>query len=116
MINPFWRNTRTEKHHPDPLDTGGNPPAPPASDPPETAYVLCGFCKCELTKGDKKHVGGDIVRMSDDARAYRDQKERWATDKTEFERQIAELRQQVSAKDAEIAALKESKGTKSRFI
>ena len=66
MLNPFWRNTKLEKHHPDPLDTN-NPPSNPPPDPApnRSRGCTCEFCGCQLTGN------GEIIKMGDKAKTYR---------------------------------------------
>lgn len=64
--NPFWRNTRTEKHRPDPpvndpLNT--DPPRSPAPD--VRRKCVCEFCECKLTPQ------GEIIEMGEKAKRFR---------------------------------------------
>ncbi len=96
---------------PPPLNTGIDPPpAPPAPRAPGSGYIRCDFCECELTKG------GEVYKMSETARTYRDEKEKHVKASAKQDEEIANLRSQLAAKDAEIAALKGSSGGRSPGI
>jgi hypothetical protein len=43
------------------------PPPPPEPAASSRAYILCGFCECRLVA-----ASGDVLRMSDAAKAFRD--------------------------------------------
>jgi hypothetical protein len=72
--------------------------------------VTCEFCACVLTPN------GEIVTMSDIARGYRDQLEKHKTVLETKEKEAKELREQLTAKDAEIAELKGSSSPKRKFL
>lgn len=86
---------------PPPLRTSDEPlPAPTAGGGPR--YIECDFCHCKLTKG------GEVYSVSEIARDYRDDKEKHQKAVTKLDEEIAALRSQIAAKDAEIAELKSS--------
>jgi hypothetical protein len=64
-LNPFWRNTRTEKHHPDPLDPP-TPPTPPTPEVRSSRSCTCGFCDAVLAPN------GDVLRMGARSKKLRD--------------------------------------------
>lgn len=75
-------------------------PAPTPSAPPR--YVECDFCHCKLTRN------GEVYNVSQDARDYRDQKEKHVKAVAKLDEEIIALRSDIAKKDAEIAALKGS--------
>ena len=99
---------------PPPLRT--NEPEPqPAPAPPRVAgsgYLECDFCHCKLTKL------GEVYQVSEQARDFRDEKEKHAKQVAKLDEEIANLRLQIAALNAEIAALKGSTATrgKEKFI
>lgn len=74
---------------------------------PARGYIECGFCHCKLTRSSE---GDNVYSISEQAREFRDEKEkhRKAIEKTDEE--LVKLRAEISAKDAEIATLKNSAG------
>lgn len=70
------------------LGTGENGQQPPAA---PARYTRCDFCQCDLT------ANGTVFRVSDEAKAFRDQKEK-------FEKEITALNEKLDAQRAEIAA------------
>lgn len=76
--NPFWRNTRLEKHENDPLNT--DPPAVPATAVPPRD-ITCGACGCKIARS------GEILKTG------------------ETYKQFLKHEQTIEAKDREIAAL-----------
>jgi hypothetical protein len=81
------------------------PPETPAPSPPRNpgaGYTICDFCQCKLA-GD-----GKVLQMSPEARSFRDDKENHAKAIAKLDEQITELRATITAKDAELAALKGS--------
>ena len=91
--NRFWRNTRTEKHHPDadPLDTAPPPAPAPAASPKN---CVCEFCHCQLTPR------GEIIRMGDVAREYRKHDEAIEAKDKEIRRLESELATVKTERDA----------------
>lgn len=89
---------------PPPLRTNeSDPPAPPpAPRAPGTGYLECDFCHCKLTKT------GEVYNISEQAREYRDEKEKHAKAVAKLDEEISNLRATITAKDAEIAQLKGS--------
>lgn len=81
-----------------------NEPEPtPAPQPPRvsgTGYLECDFCHCKLTKT------GEVYQVSNEAREFRDQNEKHRKAVEKHDEEIAALRAQITAKDAEIAQLK----------
>jgi len=77
------------------------PPTPPARQP-GTGYLQCDFCDCKLTKT------GEVYEVSEKARNFRDDKENHRKAIAKQDEEITNLRAQLTAKDAEIAALKGS--------
>ncbi len=64
----FWRNTRTEKHHPDdPPELRPDPSPPPP--PSRGTGCTCEFCGCRLTSG------GEIIKVGETAKGYRKQED-----------------------------------------
>ena len=104
---------------PPPLRTNEPDPASPipASVPrvPGTGYLECDFCHCRLTT---KPPVGQVYEMSPEAYAFRDEKENHAKAIGKLDEEIAALRSQIAAKDAEIATLKGSptRGSKQKFL
>jgi hypothetical protein len=89
---------------PPPLRTNEPEPAP-APQPPRVSgsgYLECDFCHCKLTKT------GEVYQVSDSARDFRDEKEKHAKVNAKHDEEVTALRAQITAKDAEIAALKGS--------
>jgi hypothetical protein len=85
----------------------------PANMPPRVVgegYLQCDFCECRLTKR------GEVYQMSDKAKVYRDEKETNAKTLTVRDEEIARLHSEISAKDAQIAALTNSPSSKKRFL
>lgn len=89
LSSSFWRNTRTEKHHPDAPELTPDPaPVPPV--PPRTGRgCTCEFCGCRLTPD------GEIIKMGDTAKAFR-----------KHEDEIEALKKTADEQTKEIAALK----------
>jgi hypothetical protein len=89
---------------PPPLRT--NEPEPvPAPQPPRVSgsgYLECDFCHCKLTKT------GEVYQVSDNAREFRDEKEKHVKVSAKHDEEVTVLRAQITAKDAEIVALKGS--------
>jgi len=56
-MNPFWRNTRTEKHRPDPLDTTVPPPPPP-----QPREIVCSACGCKIARSGEVLSTGDTYK------------------------------------------------------
>ena len=79
--NRFWRNTRTEKHRPDPTNTDDPPPAPPQVPPVQSGNVTCGGCGCKLARN------GEIISTGERYKSF------------------LKHDQTVEKKDAEIATL-----------
>lgn len=96
---------------PPPLRTDDPPPATaptPAPRTPGTGYLECDFCHCKLTKT------GEVYQVSEEARTFRDEGEKHRKQIAKLDEEITELRRQITAKDAEIAALKPSTGGSSQ--
>jgi len=91
----------------DPLRTDDPPIIPPTNRVPGTGYIECDFCHCKLTKL------GEVYSVSEQAREFRDQKEKFAKSSAKSEEDLAALRSQIADKDAEIARLKGSPATNS---
>ena len=89
---------------PPPLRTNEpEPPAPPTPPrAPGTGYLECDFCRCKLTKT------GEVYSISEQARVYRDEKEKHLKQVEKLDEEIDALRAEITAKDAEIAQLKGS--------
>lgn len=89
-----------------------DPPAPAAPRVAGSGYLQCDFCDCKLTKT------GEVYQVSDKARDFRDDKEKHAKAIAKLDEEITSLRAQLTAKDAEIAALKGSPAQpgKSKFL
>ena len=98
------------------MSTGATPPVlrtnepepAPAPAPPRVAgsgYLECDFCHCKLTKT------GEVYQVSEQAREFRDEKEKHIKAVAKLDEEITALRAQITAKDAEIAALKGSPTT-----
>lgn len=87
----------------------GNEPTPAAvpvvARQPGTGYLQCDFCDCKLTKT------GEVYEVSEKARSFRDDKEKHGKAVEKLNEQITELQRQITAKDAEISALKGSPAT-----
>lgn len=88
--NRFWRNTRTEKHYPDPLDTG----LPPAPVPAPAKKIVCEFCGCQLSPA------GEVMRMGEEAKKYRDHGEVVVAKDKEIARLNADLIEVRRERDA----------------
>jgi hypothetical protein len=89
------------------LRVGNDPPTPLV---PEPGYVKCDFCECRLTKR------GQVYEVSEKAIVYRDEKETHRKAVIKLDEEIAALRTQLAAKDAEIATLKGSSTAPKRAI
>jgi hypothetical protein len=86
---------------PAPLRTDELPdPPPPPSPRVPGSYTVCEFCRCEVTRN------GEVIKMSETARTYRDASESHKKATQVLDEQIAELRSQLSVKEAELSALK----------
>lgn len=92
--NPFWRNTRTEKHHADgdPLNT--DPPAAPPAAPPGPKKLVCEFCECQLAPS------GEVLRMGEAAKNYRKLGETIEAKDKEIRRLEGELQTVKTERDA----------------
>ena len=88
------------------LRTGSDPPPPAPSTGADSPYFICDFCKCKITKK------GHVLEVSPEARDFRDQKEENRKQVSKLDETITELRAQITAKDAEIATLKNSQPEK----
>lgn len=89
---------------PPPLRTNEPEPAP-APAPPRvagTGYLECDFCHCKLTKT------GEVYQVSEQAREFRDEKEKHIKAVAKLDEEIAALRATIAERDKEIAALKGS--------
>lgn len=87
------------------IRTPGDPPDTPAPAPPRVAgsgYLECDFCHCKLTKT------GEVYQVSETAREFRDEKEKHLKHSAKMDEELAALRSQITAKEAEISALKGS--------
>jgi hypothetical protein len=82
------------------------PPVPPAPRPVGSGYVICDFCRCKLA------ADGKVLEMSEPAEQYRDGKAEHKKAVAVLDEQIAGLKKQIEAKDAEIVALKGTPATK----
>ena len=91
---------------PAPLRT--NEPEPVPAPALERRYLECDFCHCMLTKT------GEVYKLSDIAREYRDEKEKHSKQIAKLDEEAAKLREEITKKDAEIAQLKSSPETRSR--
>ena len=94
MINPFWRNTRTEKHHPDgdPLST--DPPVNNPNPPVARRGCTCEYCGSTLAPS------GEVLRMGDKAKEFRRHEDIVdAKDKeiTRLNAEIADLKAKLTA-------------------
>lgn len=87
-------------------------PAPAPSRVAGSGYLECDFCHCKLTKL------GEVYQVSEQAREFRDEKEKHSKAIAKLDEEITNLRAQITAKDAEIATLKGSTATrgKQKFI
>lgn len=87
---------------PPPLRTTEPPEPTPAPAPrvPGSGYTHCDFCGCKLA------ANGQIVEVSEVAAGYRDAKENHRKAIAKLDEEITNLREQLSAKDAELATLK----------
>lgn len=101
---------------PPPLRTN-EPEPPPAPAPPRvagTGYLECDFCHCKLTKT------GEVYQVSEQAREFRDEKEKHLKATAKLDEEIMALRASIAAKDAEIALLKKSsesgRGSSAKFL
>jgi hypothetical protein len=83
---------------PAPLRT--NEPDPVRETPPR--YLECDFCHCKLTRT------GEVYQVSAEAREFRDANEKHKKQVEKLDEEMTKLREQIAAKDAEIAALKGS--------
>jgi hypothetical protein len=96
------------------LRTNEPEPAPAPASPrvAGTGYLECDFCHCKLTKT------GEVYQVSEQARDFRDEKEKHIKATAKLDEEITTLRSQIAAKDAEIAALKGSRnsGQKKKFL
>jgi hypothetical protein len=84
----------------------------PAPLPPRVVgegYLTCDFCECKLTQR------GEVYQVSDKARVMRDEKETHGKALAQRDEEIARLRSEITAKDAEIATLKGSE-RKEKFL
>lgn len=93
------------------LRTDDTAPSPtPRS--PGTGYLECDFCHCKLTRS------GEVYQVSEQAREFRDEKEKHGKAVAKLDEEITNLRAQITAKDAEISALKGSVAAprKERFL
>lgn len=77
-----------------------DPPAPVGGGGSEPRYLECDFCHCKLTKR------GEVYQVSEQAREFRDEKEKHVKAVAKLDEEIVNLRSQITAKDAEISALK----------
>lgn len=87
-------------------------PAPSTPRSPGTGYLECDFCHCKLTRS------GEVYQVSEQAREFRDEKEKHGKAIAKLDEEITNLRAQITAKDAEISALKGSVAAprKERFL
>jgi hypothetical protein len=88
---------------PPPLRTEGDPPPAP---PEPSRYLKCDFCECQLTKN------GEVYRVSEKAREYRDEKEKHIKQVAKLDEEIAKLREDLTKKETELAQLRASAGEK----
>jgi len=88
-MGKFWRNTRTEKHHPDPPELSPDPPPIPPVPLRTGKGCVCEFCGCRLT------ADGEIIKMGETAKAFR-----------KHEEEIEALKKTADEQTKEIAALK----------
>jgi hypothetical protein len=89
------------------LRTSDDPsPAPAAGGTPR--YLECDFCHCKLTRT------GEVYQVSEQAREFRDEKEKHGKAVIKLDEEIVNLRVQIAAKDSEIAALKGSGTTQKK--
>jgi hypothetical protein len=82
----------------------------PAPAPEPRRKITCEFCQCVLTPS------GEIVTMSEVTRGYRDSAEKHRGEMEKRDKELADLREQLAAKDREIAALKGSSTAKANFL
>jgi hypothetical protein len=94
QVNRFWRNTRTEKHHPDDvLDTNLPPVVLPVASRRKT---VCEFCECQVTPN------GEVIVIGEKAKNFRKHDE--ILEKRDAE--IRRLTEEISALKAERDALR----------
>lgn len=99
--NPFWRNTRTEKHFADPVS---DPPPTPA---PVPNKLTCEFCGCELSKN------GDVLRRGEAATKFLKHDDVIAEKDREIARLNSELADVKRERDALAASQASSGGSSS---
>jgi hypothetical protein len=94
-------------------------PAPPlTSQQPDSqrGYVVCEFCQCQLTRH------GEIIKMSEISRDFRDRKEKDSKRIAELEADNTRLQAESEAKSREIETLRgpaaptDSVGQKQKFL
>lgn len=93
-MNRFWRNTRTEKHRPDPPTDPLNTDTPPAPPPASERKCVCEFCGCQLTPR------GEVLRMGEAAKNFRKHEEiveRKDKEIANLNRELAEVKQERDA-------------------
>jgi hypothetical protein len=92
MRNPFWRNTRTEKHHPDdPLNT--DPPSTPSA-PAPPRDIVCGACGCKIARS------GEILKTGETYKQF-----------LKHEQTIESKDREIASLTAEVVALKQEVST-----
>lgn len=97
MLNRFWRNTRHEKHHPDPPAELA-PDVAPASGSGDRAAgrgCTCEFCECRLT------ASGEVLRLGAKAKGFREHE----TTVEALKKQIDELTKERDILKAASAAI-----------
>lgn len=93
---------------PPPINTD---PAPtPIAAPAREGYTKCDYCECKLTRN------GQVYEMSQKAYDLRDQKDKHSREITQKDTEIAALRTEKEAIQAELNALKASSAPKARGI
>ena len=104
-MNPFWRNTRTEKHRPegDPLSTDPPPPVTGRRDegPRE---IVCAGCGCRIARN------GDILSTGDTYKKHLKHEQVLEAK----DREIEKLSRELNDAKEEITRLKGSEGPKNR--
>lgn len=96
--NPFWRNTRLEKHENDPLDT--NPPPPPPA-PGQPSELVCRACDCRLARSGAVLDTGERYKKFLKSEQIIEEKER----------EISRLNTELIAVKSERDALKAAQGS-----
>jgi hypothetical protein len=91
-FNPFWRNTKTEKHHQaDPLNTD-----PPSAVPAGPKEIICTACGCKLARN------GEVISTGENYKKFL----KHETTVEEKDREISRINTELAEVKRERDALK----------